>query len=571
MHIKEQKLKEILTTSGIVDEKSFDSAKVEALRLNQSITDILIAREEITEDYLIELLEPYVDIPRKSLSGMTIPKEALNLIPKLYAKTNGVVIFEYDKEKKIAKAAMIDPLEFNVIEYLRAKLDCWVEQYITTPSDIKNALKQYDKVNIGTEFNDIITENVKKLLTLSSEKDLEKLAADIPIVTILDAIIEHAIEMNASDIHFEPFETKLLVRYRIDGILHEIANLHELIIPILVARVKILANLHIDEHRVPQDGRFQYELEEVNKLAIRVNIMPVMYGEKVEMRLLKNSNRPLALSDLGLSKESIKYVMDGVQRPHGMILVTGPTGHGKTTTLYAILHILNTPKVNITTIEDPIEYEVPRINQTQVNIKAGITFANGLRSLLRQNPDVIMVGEIRDRETVDISIQAALTGHLVLSSLHTNDAPSALPRLVDMGAQPFLIVSTVNLIIAQRLLRRICRSCIVSYKISPEVQKIIQKQINFTNPDHKQAIPETLFKGQGCKVCNGSGFQGQLGIFEIFKMSDEIRNLILQSINATVIRKQAIKEGMITMFEDGLQKVEQGITTIEELLRVVNE
>ena len=260
-----------------------------------------------------------------------------------------------------------------------------------------------------------------------------------------------------------------------------------------------------------------------------------------------------------------------IKKPHGMILVTGPTGHGKTTTLYAVLNILNTPKVNITTIEDPIEYELPRVNQTQVNVKAGVTFGNGLRALLRQNPDIIMIGEIRDAETVEIAVHSALTGHLVLSSLHTNDAPSAVPRFIDMGAQPFLLASTINLVVAQRLVRKICSSCIESYKITPEIERLVSAQIELSYDKHIQEVPKNLFRGKGCRICGNSGFQGQIGIFELFKVTDAIRDLILKSASAPEIRKTAVKEGMTTMFEDGLKKVEKGITTIEEILRVVRE
>jgi len=298
--------------------------------------------------------------------------------------------------------------------------------------------------------------------------------------------------------------------------------------------------------------------------------MPIFHGEKVEMRLLKSSARPLTLKDLGFSDGASYILNEEIKKPHGMILVTGPTGHGKTTTLYAILHILNTPLVNITTIEDPVEYEFPRVNQTQVNMKAGITFANGLRALLRQNPDIIMVGEIRDDDTVEIAIQAALTGHLVLSSLHTNDAPSAIPRLIDMKAPAFLISSTINLVIAQRLVRKICTSCIESYKATPEINNLIKEQVDISG-GHEDDIPETLYKGNGCKVCGNSGFLGQIGIFELFPITADIRELIIAEAHVDEIRKKAISNGMVSMFLDGLDKVEKGITSIEEIMRVVNE
>lgn len=572
MHITEAKLKELLLDSGIVSGDVFESAKEESFRLGQKVIDVLIGRGDITEEYLNEVLEPYFGVPRVDLRKLPpLAHEMLDLVPEAFAKLKGVVLFEMDPEKGIAKIAMTDPFDFETIEFLRAKLKVWVEPYLSTITSLKYGLKQY-KQKIGVEFNEIITEDVNKFLSASGDTDVAKMAEAVPIVAILDNIIEHAISLNASDIHFEPMPKEVLVRYRVDGLLHEVLSLHKLVEPILVARVKILANLQIDEHRVPQDGRFRFEMSEGSLVDVRVNVMPVLHGEKCEMRLLKSNVRPLNLDELGLLPTETKIIQEEIEKPHGMILVTGPTGHGKTTTLYAILHILNTPKVNITTIEDPIEYEVARINQTQVNVKAGVTFANGLRALLRQNPDIIMVGEIRDAETVEIGVHAALTGHLVLSSLHTNDAPSALPRLLDMGAPAFLLASTVNLIIAQRLVRKVCGSCAESYKITPEVKRLINAQIA-ANHDAKakKSIPETLYRGRGCKVCGNSGFTGQLGIFEILRVSEEIRKLLLKQVPVNEMRLQAIKEGMTTMFEDGLRKVEKGLTTIEEVLRVVRE
>ena len=465
---------------------------------------------------------------------------------------------------------MLDPNDYETIEFLRAKLDLWLEPYLTTESSLRYGLRQYKK-KISGDFTKVISENVEKSLLIADEADLSKTAEAVPIITILDNIIEHAVVLSASDIHFEPLEKETLVRFRIDGVLQEILSLPKAISPILVARVKVLGNLQIDEHRIPQDGRFRFELDDGSTIDVRTNIMPVFKGEKVEMRLLKSSARPLTLSDLGFSKESLAIMEQEIKKPHGMILVTGPTGHGKTTTLYAVLNILNTPKVNITTIEDPIEYELPRVNQTQVNVKAGVTFGNGLRALLRQNPDIIMIGEIRDAETVEIAVHSALTGHLVLSSLHTNDAPSAVPRFIDMGAQPFLLASTINLVVAQRLVRKICSSCIESYKITPEIERLVSAQIELSYDKHIQEVPKNLFRGKGCRICGNSGFQGQIGIFELFKVTDAIRDLILKSASAPEIRKTAVKEGMTTMFEDGLKKVEKGITTIEEILRVVRE
>jgi len=573
MYIKDEKLKELLLDSGMITAKAFDSAKAEAARSGQSVTNVLIGREDITEDYLLELLAPYFGVPIINLKKVVISPETLALLPENYAKSKGAVIFEFNPETKIAKIAMLNPLDLDAINFIQAKYDLWLEVYLTSSASLSYVFKQYRKT-IGTSFNQIIEESIKQSISLSGETDMMRMAEAIPIVSILDSVLENAVVVNASDIHFEPEPKQLLIRYRVDGVMQEILSLPKDISPILIARVKILAGMQIDEHRIPQDGRFHFALEEGSKVDVRVNIMPVLNGEKVEMRLLKSSAKPLSLVDLGVNESLEKVILEEIQKPHGMILVTGPTGHGKTTTLYSILHILNTPKVNITTIEDPIEYEVAGINQTQVNTKAGVTFANGLRALLRQNPDIIMIGEIRDNETADIAVHSALTGHLVLSSLHTNDAPSAVPRLLDMGTMPFLLSSTLNLVIAQRLVRKICTSCVESYKLPTALKASINKQLELSGIPAKERaklVPKEAYHGKGCKVCEGSGFTGQIGIFEIMVVDDQIKSLITEALSANQIRKAALNNGMISMFEDGLEKVQRGLTTIDEVLRVTSE
>lgn len=571
VHITEERLHALVTASGFVPEREFKVAAQEAKRSGRTVPDVLIGSGKISEEHLLELVGERYRLPGVNLSKVEIPQATLELIPELYAKSKKVILFERDEKNGIAKLGMLDPFDYEAIEFVRAKLHAWVAPYLMSTTSLRYGLRQY-KQTIGVEFNDIISHNIKDSLAVAgAEADIAKTAASIPIVSILDAIIEHAVTLGASDVHFEPLETELLVRFRIDGVMQEIVHLPHAIVPLVVARVKILTAMQIDEHRVPQDGRFRFDMDDGTDIDIRVNVMPVFHGEKVEMRLLRNSARPLTLRDLGLSQAAIVTLEDEIKKPHGMILVTGPTGHGKTTTLYAILQILNTPSINITTIEDPIEYEFPRVNQTQVNVKAGITFANGLRALLRQNPDVIMIGEIRDNETVDIAVHAALTGHLVLSSLHTNDATAALPRLLDMEAPAFLLASTVNTVVGQRLVRKICTSCIYSYAPDAALTKLIKEQVKLLGDTHIKETPKTLYKGKGCPVCGGSGYQGQIGLFEVFRVSDTVRGLVLAERPIGEIRKQAIAEGMRTMFEDGLQKAETGITTIEEVLRVVRE
>jgi len=569
MHILDEKLKSLCLESGLLTEEDFVQAQEESRRSGQGIKNVLVGSGKISEEYLVELLSPYYDTPIVNLKKEEIVQETIELLPETYSKQKNIVVFHYDKDKQIVKLAMLDPYDYDTIEFVRVKLNAWVDPYLTTTVSLRYGLKYY-KRKVGMDFNDIISENVQESLAITDEKDLNKTASAVPIISILDNIIDRAVTLGSSDIHFEPLENELLVRFRIDGIMAEILTLPKTVAIILVARVKILGNMQIDEHRIPQDGRFRFEMDDGANIDVRINIMPVFHGEKVEMRLLKSSARPLTLKDLGLSDGGMTIISEEIKKPHGMILVTGPTGHGKTTTLYAILHILNTPLVNITTIEDPVEYEFPRVNQTQVNAKAGVTFANGLRALLRQNPDIIMIGEIRDNDTVEIAVQASLTGHLVLSSLHTNDAPSALPRLLDMGAPAFLLSSTVNVVVAQRLVRRICSSCPESYKATPAIVTMLKAQMK-KQGDKLGSLPKTLYRGKGCNVCGLSGFQGQVAIFEIFRVNDEIRELILKEATVGEIRKKAIAQGMVTMFQDGLDKVEKGITTVEEVLRVVNE
>lgn len=569
MHISSSDLKTRLMDSGFITEVDFDNAVIEAERTDRDVSDVLIGNGYITENIFLEVIQPYYDTPVIDLHRIDIKSEILNLIPENIAKSKRIVLFDVDSKNKIAKLAMIDPFDYGSRSYVASLLNLTIEPYLIGISSLTHGLKQYEPT-FGVDFTEEIKSKAIEAEKEASGSLMAKATSD-SITTILDKIIDNAVTRNASDIHFEPLKDMLLVRFRIDGILSVIVELPEELTAPLVARVKVLAGLAIDEHRIPQDGRFRFEGEGGIGTDVRVNIIPVLHGEKTEMRLLKQTSRPLSLSELGLSADAVKILEEQIYKPHGMILVTGPTGHGKTTTLYAILQILNTPEVNITTIEDPVEYEFPRINQTQVNTKAGVTFANGLRSLLRQNPDIIMIGEIRDNETVEISIHAALTGHRVLSSLHTNDSPSAISRLVDMGAEPFLLSTTINVIIAQRLARRICSNCVESYKPDKSISEIIKGELINRKETHIKHLPETLYRGKGCDVCLNTGYLGQIGIYEVFSITDEIRQMILDGADSSKLREKAIRDGMVTMFEDGLQKVEWGATTVDEVLRVARE
>lgn len=577
MHLLQEDIKKIVDSTGLVNESDFLAVVSEAERSNRNILDILIGKGMIDEKYLSESIAKFFGVPKINLSSIDIPHDVLEMIPEAFAKSRNVILFEFDpsplsdkgegKKTRRGKLAMVDPEDFYTIEYLRTKLDAWLDIYLSSWSELKYGLKQYKK-KINEEFGKIIEENLKESIGIAGAMDTAKMIEALPIVNIVNTIIEHAATMGASDIHFEPFENKLIIRYRIDGILNEIVNMPNIIASVLVARIKVLSNLQIDIHNSPQDGRFRFPIED-QFIDIRVSVIPTFHGEKAEMRLLKGSLRPLTLNELGLPHDNLAKLEETIKKPRGMILVTGPTGGGKTTTLYAILGILNTSKVNITTIEDPIEYDVLGVNQTQVNVKAGLTFATGLRSLVRQNPDIIMVGEVRDKETADIAVNAALTGHRLLSTLHTNDAATSVPRLIDLEVPPFLIASTLNVVIAQRLARRVCTACVRSIKPNKDLVALLKT--NLKNAGIKTDVPETLYEGEGCNACGFTGYRGQIGIFEILYISDAIRDLIIAKSSVNVIKKKAIEEGMRLMFEDGLMKVEAGLTTLEEVLRVAIE
>ncbi|TAN58526.1 type II/IV secretion system protein [Patescibacteria group bacterium] len=573
MHLPPRILKNIIVHTGLVTDDEYHKLEEEAARRGTLIANLLVEKEIVPEKYLIEFLASSLRIPVVDLKKNELKKEIVGLIPENMAENLRAIVYAREKDKKgdeCFRVAMEDPLNIQAISFLEKKLGGQIIAHLITPTNFKSALKFY-RVDISSEFNKIIQENIEKAAGESGGvATREQLAESIPVIAIFDTILKYAAASNASDIHIEPEPKQVLVRYRIDGILRDIIDLPVAVASALIARIKVMSRMAIDEHSKPQDGRFKFQYED-QSVSCRVSVMPVFYGEKAVIRLLVSSGRVFGLNELGYSEYNQKIIQENLSTTHGMILSTGPTGSGKTTTLYALLHLLNNPDVNICTIEDPIEYDIPRINQTQVNIKAGITFANGLRAFLRQNPDIMMVGEIRDGETADIAIQSALTGHLVLSTIHTNDAPSTVARLIDMGAEPFLLSSTLNLIIAQRLCRRICLHCIASIPIPKDTAELIKKQLRLVNPDNEPAAPKLIFKGQGCKQCSGAGYSGQIGIFEVLDITAEIRELITTNASADKIRVAAIKNGMKTMFEDGMVKVEAGMTTVEEVLKAIRE
>lgn len=548
--------------------------KEEAEKTDTPLIELLLSKNLIDENSLFTKAGEILNVPFIGLKGRDIRRDILNLIPSPVANANNVIAF--DKNEKEILLAMTDPTDLQTAEFIRRKTGLEPKIHITTFSDLKDALHRYH-AGLEEEMK-IIQENKDE----EDTGDLKKAAEELPIINIVSSILEHAVYEGASDIHIEPNEKELAIRYRIDGILKSVMNLPKNFQSGIVARIKILANLKIDEHMVPQDGRFKIQLQ-ADKMAFRVSIIPVYDGEKIVMRLLPEGAKPLTLDQLGFLPSVKILVENAIKKPNGMILVTGPTGSGKTTTLYSVLGILNQPGVNISTIEDPIEYRIQGVNQSQINPKIGFTFASGLRAFLRQDPNIIMVGEIRDQETAEIAVHAAMTGHLVLSTLHTNDAPTTIPRLTDMGVPPFLVSYTTNIVMAQRLVRKICPYCKKEYKLDKasidallkafDAERIttILKENNLLQENEKNLEEMVFYKGEGCSRCNNSGHKGRVGIYEVMEVNQEIIHKINEHADSNALKDTARKNGMITMSEDGLIKAKMGVTTIAEILRVTKE
>ncbi|OHA50093.1 MAG: hypothetical protein A2682_03320 [Candidatus Terrybacteria bacterium RIFCSPHIGHO2_01_FULL_58_15] len=572
MHIATEDLKQLILGSRLVGLEALTRAVNEAVKAKRDVSEALVETGIISEAFLVDLLAQYFNVPKADLHSKPIPPEALQLLPESYAKAHNVVAFGLGSDEagqQYVQIAMRDPGDLETRSYVENKLSIPARVAIASLSELDEAFRQY-RFGIASEFSQEIETKLKEFSAAGQEQDLAQLATALPVVSIIERILEHAVSLRASDIHFEPFEEFFLIRYRVDGVLRDVLILPGSVAPIFVARVKVLANLRVDEHLAPQDGRFTFQMER-ERIDVRVSIVPVFWGEKTVMRLLRSSVRLTSLQALGFGDSGQQALAEEMQRSHGMMLVTGPTGSGKTTTLYAVLQLLNRPGVNISTIEDPAEYTIPRVNQTQVNVQAGMTFATGLRAFLRQDPDILMVGEIRDTETTELAIHAALTGHLVLSTLHTNDAPTAIPRLIDLGGAPFLLASTLNVIIAQRLVRKVCEHCVTSRAPTAAEDQALREQLRLLDIPRKLVMPKFLYRGSGCASCGGTGYQGRTVIFEILPVSEAIRALILENASVAKIRATAFQEGMITMFEDGVEKAERGVTTLEEVLRVVRE
>lgn len=591
----------------LIDAEKVSSDQIQSLREQEEaekrpLQDLAIGNGIISEKELTELYAQEIDIPFIDLNPKEIKREVLKLIPERIARQYTAILFgvEDDGSKLIA---MEDPDDIQALSFLKKQLGNSLKVHITTRSVIQSALDQY-RGTIGSELTKVVAEDESDE-TEEDQVDEDDLAEDSPIAQTVNLLIEYAIRGSASDIHIEPRENHVIVRYRVDGVLREANKLPKRVQNALVSRIKILANLKIDERRAPQDGRFKIQIGG-DLYALRVSTLPITEGEKVVMRILNESGKPITLEELGYWGHSLDVINKAITQPHGMVLVTGPTGSGKSTSLFSILSKLNKPSVNISTVEDPVEYKIPGANQTQVNPKAHMTFAAGLRALLRQDPNIIMVGEIRDSETADLGVQAALTGHLVFATLHTNNAATTLPRMLDMGLEPFLIASTVRAVVGQRLVRRLCVDCRESVEPDTNEKKKLDeifgtnksdtmKQVHQlekraleggigkdaapTNKNSSNELSTTestikrVWKAHdgGCESCNSIGYKGRMGIYEVLNNSQDIQKLIVANATSDDIQQQAITDGMIMMQIDGFIKALRGQTSIEEILRVTAE
>jgi type IV pilus assembly protein PilB len=568
-----------LVEKGILDQERATPLEFEIKNSGRREEEVILERGIVSENFLFNLKSEILKIPLKEVAVEDVPLKTLELIPEESARYYKMVPLA--KKDNVLEVGMVYPEDLKAqeaLQFLARRNKFSYKIFLITPFLLNNLLKQYRtlKKEVGKALEELEeelkTEKVEK--KAMKEAEFEKLAEEAPIIKVVAVILRHAVEGSASDIHIEPGKTKLRVRFRTDGVLHSSIILPLKIHPAVVARVKILANLKIDETRIPQDGRFSTKVGGVD-VDFRVSTFPTVTGEKVAIRVLNPLEGLKSFDQLGLERRNFRVVKEAVQKPFGMILATGPTGSGKTTTLYAILNLLNKEGVNIVTLEDPVEYFIEGINQSQIKPEIGYTFAQGLRQVVRQDPDIIMVGEIRDEETASLAIHAALTGHIVLSTLHTNNAIGVIPRLVDMGIKPFLIPPSLNIAIAQRLVRVLCSDCKIKVQADKETQKIILKEIESLPPSIKNKIrvpsPLTIYQAQGCKKCSFKGFVGRIGVFEILEMTDSLARIILRDLDELKLREEANRQGMITMKQDGILKVLDGVTTLEEVLRVAEE
>ncbi len=568
MHIAPKDFLQELVKRGTIDQATADRTGLEVLQQNMSVEDYLLQQKSVDPNIIYEIKAQLLGVSYVDISKTAVDPQSLSFVPEQLAKKYAILPYSYNPQVDTIFIATDDPLNIPVANFLQQKTGKRISLVMANPHEIQKILATAYAQGLSPEVSNAVAEIASQEERVNTDVQTSTMQ-DAPIAKIVRTVLEFAIKNRASDIHIEPQETKTRVRYRIDGILEERLTLPRTIHNSLVSRIKILSQMKIDERRVPQDGRFSIASgnEEVD---LRVSTLPVVYGEKIVMRLLKKTGGMPSLSQLGLRGNQLQLLEQSITKPYGIILVTGPTGSGKTTTLYSVLHKLNKPGVNIVTIEDPVEYQIPGINQVQINPLAGLTFSVGLRAFLRQDPNIILVGEIRDKETAQLAIQAALTGHLVFSTLHTNDAATAIPRLIDLGGEPFLVASVVNASVAQRICRRTCPECREWYVPDDQVIQDIKTVLGDLLPrDYSdESKPIQLVRGKGCQACNMSGYLGRIAIFEVLQTSSTLNKFILQQSSAKQIEQQAIAEGLVLMKQDGYLKALDGVTTIEEVLRV---
>ena len=561
MSLEPKKLARILYDSKVLTEKQINDYYKKAQKKGLDLYHYLIQEKKIEKNDLGKKIATALNVNYIDLTKVQIKPEVVKIIPEIVAKENQAIVFAHDDNG--LHLAMTDPTNQAFIDNFEKRVDENVIIYFTDEESIYQTLSQQHHTT-NEEFTSLISEVI-------DGKTIDKVE-DISIIKIVNKLLQFGHINKASDIHVEPYEDKTMIRFRIDGMLHDIVSIPKSLHELVVMRIKILSRLRTDEHQAAQDGKLRLKYDG-QKLDVRVSIVPIIYGEKVVMRLLSEKASQYDSENLGFRKEDFEKIQSSIKKPWGMILTTGPTGCGKTTTLYSIIKKINKREINISTIEDPVEYDIEGINQIQVNAKTNLTFSKGLRAIVRQDPDIIMVGEIRDEETAKIAINSAMTGHLVLSTLHTNDAATALPRLLDMSIQPFLVASSINIVIAQRLVRKICQKCKYKSKIGSKRVELIKKELSAeTLAKYKLDNPETmLYFGQGCEACQNTGYQGRIGIFELLEMNDEIKEMIMAKANAVEIKNKSVEFGMLPIIEDGISKALKGTTTIDEILRVAEE
>jgi type IV pilus assembly protein PilB len=585
MDYQEEELISVLISSGKLTKEQLDALKIESVTLGKDLLSLLLEKRIVSDEDVSRAKARVLNIPYFSDTKVSVSPELLVLINVDLAKTYQVMPISLDKQAKELSLAMLKPEDLAVVDFFQKRTGFRVKSFLVSKTNLDNLINSAYSQSLSGEISGVLKRGGREAgedetgVRMVTADTISQIIKEPKIVEIVKKILEHAIRLRASDVHIEPQENITRVRYRIDGILEEKLTLDKEYHAALISRIKILSGMKIDEKRIPQDGRFNF-VSEYGEVDLRISSLPTVNGEKIVMRLLKKSDKVPTLAELGIRAKALAVLEEAVRIPHGIILATGPTGSGKTTTLYSLLTLINTPKVNIMTLEDPVEYQMAGVNQVQINPQAGLTFASGLRSFLRQDPNIIMVGEIRDEETAQLAVQASLTGHLVFSTVHTNSAAGALPRLLDMGAEPFLLASSMTAAIGQRVLRKVCESCKTAYvpeaAVVTDMKKVLGNLFDGWQKSNleKQALAKKnnceflLFRGKGCEKCGNSGYLGRVGIYEVLRVTEKIAKLILERADATTVEKAAMEDGMIIMKQDGYLKVLDGVTSIEEVIRV---